>query len=89
MTGQSPEQDDMSSLVSSAVVRGTRLAIIPTGPAVDEDDAFHSIVDPEQIAAARVLFVASDLPSTHAGSVLDYGIQARRSWQRHLRDAPS
>lgn len=77
--------DNMSSLVSSAVVHGARLAIIPTGPAVEEDDAL-SVMDPEQLAAARrVLLVASDLPSRYQSSVLEHGIQVRRSWRRHLR----
>lgn len=87
LSDQTGDHDDnMSSLVSSAVVHGARLAIIPTGPAVDEDDALRSVMDPEQLAAARrVLLVASDLPSRYQSSVLEHGIQVRRSWRRHLR----
>ena len=51
----------------SAFVHGERLAIIPTCPAACEFDALASIADPAQIAAARVLLVASDLPSRYVG----------------------
>jgi len=51
--------------VSSAVVGGTRLAVIPTCPTVDEQDALDSVADRTQIAQARVLVVASDLPSRY------------------------
>ena len=51
--------------VSTAVVHGTRLAVIPTHPNVDERDALASIADSTQIKQARVLFVASDLPLRH------------------------
>lgn len=60
--------DDLAAsvCVSSTVVGGTRLAIIPTGPATEEQDALASIVSPEAIAEAkRVLVVASDLPSSY------------------------
>jgi hypothetical protein len=53
---------------------------------MEEQDALASIVDPEQIAAAkRVLLVASDLPSRYAPNLHDHGIRVRRSWRRHLR----
>lgn len=57
--------DNMPAPVSSAVVGGTRLAVIPTCPTVDEQDALHSVADRTQIAQARVLVVASDLPSRY------------------------
>jgi len=66
--------DDLTAsvCVSSAVVEGVRLAIIPTSPTMEEEDALTSLVSPELIAEAkRVLLVASDLPAS-------YDQQARR-----------
>jgi hypothetical protein len=59
--------EDAGLSLCSAFVHGERLAIIPTCPAACEFDALASIADPAQIAAARVLLVASDLPSRYVG----------------------
>lgn len=59
--------DDMSL---SAVVHGERLTIIPTCPTAHNADALASIADPAQIAEARVLLVASDLPSRYVDLTL-------------------
>jgi hypothetical protein len=53
---------DVSSMCS-AVLHGERIAIIPTCPAAGVVDGLASVADPAQIAEARVLLVASDLPS--------------------------
>jgi hypothetical protein len=51
------------SSMCSAVLHGERIAIIPTCPAAGVVDGLASVADPAQIAEARVLLVASDLPS--------------------------
>jgi hypothetical protein len=69
-------RESLKSLeVSSAVVHGTRVAIIPTPPAADEQDALASIADPGQLAAARVLLVASDLPARYAEAIDGKGLR--------------
>jgi hypothetical protein len=60
--------DSMLPPVSTAVVQGTQLAVIPTHPNVDERDALASIATSTQIKQARVLFVASDLPLQHVSA---------------------
>ena len=69
--------DAHSSLpVSSTVVDGRCFAIIGLAAQQDEHDALSSVADPQQIAdAARVLLVASDLPSCYAThSLFDHGL---------------
>lgn len=48
-----------------AIVHGMRLAILPMSPAASECEVAASVTDPAQMAAARVLLVASDLPSSY------------------------
>ena len=55
------------SSMCSAVLHGERIAIIPTCPAAGVVDGLASVADPAQIAEARVLLVASDLPSHLVG----------------------
>lgn len=55
------------SSMCSAILHGERIAIIPTCPATDVVDCLASVAGPAQTAQARVLLVASDLPSHQVG----------------------